>query len=409
MPNSNDNPPSPRPPGVYEPNTFQCPNEIVDELLTELSGAELKVLLYIVRRTFGFQKQSDAISLSQMLTGITKHSGEVLDRGAGVSKPTLLQALRGLQEKHLIYAEQQNSPERGHEPTRYYLIRRGTFPSQESLLPLDKKLDQGGRQETLPSLDKKLDQGVGNETLPSPRSKNLTIQNSEVQNPVKQNRDSTYLRKVQTEREIGDNSEVPQSPVRPPQDDDDTYPPTSKKRSEREVQIARAGDYNYEEIVREDEERTESQALRNQRNPQNSQSSKNSAARQERGTINSSKEGFVQIGDLLGAAAKAQQADEIRQIITRFVSDFAEELHDQGPFSSSVTRAYNDLIKSGVDLDAFITLMYEARTVTQFNSASIKAKGQQGGKSKMGYWFGVLEKKLGLKANEYVPRGESSR
>ena len=36
---------------------------LFDELLPYLSEAELKVLLYIVRRTFGFKKEADAISV----------------------------------------------------------------------------------------------------------------------------------------------------------------------------------------------------------------------------------------------------------------------------------------------------------------------------------------------------------
>jgi len=53
--------------GFRSPNYTQVPDELFDELMSTLSGAELKVLLYIIRRTFGFKKGSDTISLSQML------------------------------------------------------------------------------------------------------------------------------------------------------------------------------------------------------------------------------------------------------------------------------------------------------------------------------------------------------
>ena len=36
---------------------------ILDSWMAELSGAEFKVLLYIARRTYGFGKESDSISL----------------------------------------------------------------------------------------------------------------------------------------------------------------------------------------------------------------------------------------------------------------------------------------------------------------------------------------------------------
>ena len=43
--------------GILVPSAFQVPNEVVDEgWLRELGGAEVKVLLFIIRKTFGFNK-----------------------------------------------------------------------------------------------------------------------------------------------------------------------------------------------------------------------------------------------------------------------------------------------------------------------------------------------------------------
>src|SRR4051794_12244445 len=88
--------------GFRFPNTTPVPDELFDELLADLSGAEVKVILYICRRTFGFKKASDNISLNQMLKGITKRDGEQLDRGVGLSKPTLLRTLKDLIQKNII-------------------------------------------------------------------------------------------------------------------------------------------------------------------------------------------------------------------------------------------------------------------------------------------------------------------
>lgn len=85
-------------PGVSSPNTTQVPDQFFDELLPILSGGELKVLFYITRRTFGFKKEQDSISLSQMLNGIRTKSGRQLDYGTGLSKKTLLLALRNLKD-----------------------------------------------------------------------------------------------------------------------------------------------------------------------------------------------------------------------------------------------------------------------------------------------------------------------
>jgi hypothetical protein len=97
------------------------PDELFDEHLSALSGAELKALLYIVRRTFGFKKDSDNISLNQLLTGITTKGGKRLDSGTGLSRSSLVAALKGLVEKNLIISEHRVSSDRGNEPTNYRL------------------------------------------------------------------------------------------------------------------------------------------------------------------------------------------------------------------------------------------------------------------------------------------------
>src|SRR3954462_397415 len=147
--------------GFRSPNYTPVPDELFDELLVDLSGAELKALLYIIRRTFGFKRDSDNISLSQMLQGIRTRDGRVLDRGVGLSKKTLLLALRTLEERGIILTERRQSAEKSNEPTVYQLnvvVQDGGSPAlgEESTPPLGEKLHQGG----------------GGKTTPSPRGKN---------------------------------------------------------------------------------------------------------------------------------------------------------------------------------------------------------------------------------------------
>ena len=53
-------------------NSFQIPNQLVDEYLDQLNGNELKILLVVIRKTKGWNKEYDGISISQFkqLTGI---------------------------------------------------------------------------------------------------------------------------------------------------------------------------------------------------------------------------------------------------------------------------------------------------------------------------------------------------
>jgi phage replication O-like protein O len=89
-------------PGFQFPNTTQIPNEVFDTLMPQLSGGELKVLLYICRRTFGFRKDSDRISLAQISRGITTKTGRVLDHGTGLCKRHVINALKQLEKKNII-------------------------------------------------------------------------------------------------------------------------------------------------------------------------------------------------------------------------------------------------------------------------------------------------------------------
>jgi hypothetical protein len=105
--------------GFDAPRYTPIPDALFDEVMAHLSGAELKVLLYILRRTFGFKKDSDAISLSQLCGGITKRDGTVLDQGTGLARNTVYPALRRLEALGIIVAIRQQSAERGNETTVY--------------------------------------------------------------------------------------------------------------------------------------------------------------------------------------------------------------------------------------------------------------------------------------------------
>ena len=70
--------------GFTSPNGTIVPDDVFDVLLPRLSEAELRVLLYIIRRTFGFKREADAISLSQLVDGIT-----TTDRATS-TRPTVL-------------------------------------------------------------------------------------------------------------------------------------------------------------------------------------------------------------------------------------------------------------------------------------------------------------------------------
>ncbi len=138
--------------GFKRPNYTQVPDQLFDELMSELSDAELRVLLYIVRRTFGFEKEADSISYNQFLKGIRKKDGTVLDRGCGIKGPQHIRAaLQSLEEKEIIVAHRTTAP-KGNKTTTVYALRfeegvltQGKYPTNVEEVPV---LTQGKLQET---------------------------------------------------------------------------------------------------------------------------------------------------------------------------------------------------------------------------------------------------------------------
>ena len=66
------------------PNTTQVPNVLLDEVIPRLSSAPLRVLLAIVRLTYGWGKSSDRISLTQ------------LQRNTGLSRRRVIEGIKAL-------------------------------------------------------------------------------------------------------------------------------------------------------------------------------------------------------------------------------------------------------------------------------------------------------------------------
>ncbi len=93
------------------PNSTQIPDVILDHWMAELSGAEFKVLLYIARRTYGFGKESDNISLNQMAAGIKRRDGTCLDQGTGLSRSGVKSACNSLIERGILVRVNNRSEE----------------------------------------------------------------------------------------------------------------------------------------------------------------------------------------------------------------------------------------------------------------------------------------------------------
>ena len=79
------------------------PNWFIDQHLSILSGAQVKVALYVYRRTLGFNKDTDAIALSQFQDGLRGDNGKWHDEGTGLVKRTIIDAVAFLDWCGLIH------------------------------------------------------------------------------------------------------------------------------------------------------------------------------------------------------------------------------------------------------------------------------------------------------------------
>ena len=136
--------------GFSSPRYTQVPDELLDDLLPDLSGSELKVLLYVIRRTFGFKRDSDHISLSQLAQGITRKDGTILDRGTGLTKESVIRGAKALVDKGILVRNRVTSVEKGFESTEYSLKIAQFSPMSEKLT---RELVRQNRQALVKSSD----------------------------------------------------------------------------------------------------------------------------------------------------------------------------------------------------------------------------------------------------------------
>jgi phage replication O-like protein O len=79
-----------------KPNYTQLPNQVVDVHMRDLNGSELKILLCICRKTIGWHKDADKISISQMV------------ELSGMTEKTVINATKQLENKGIIYANRKS-------------------------------------------------------------------------------------------------------------------------------------------------------------------------------------------------------------------------------------------------------------------------------------------------------------
>jgi len=80
------------------PNSYQKPNLYTDRLMRFLTGDEWKTLDYALRRTFGWNRERDRISVSQFMNGNGRlgEDGYPVEYGTGLNRTAQIEALNEL-------------------------------------------------------------------------------------------------------------------------------------------------------------------------------------------------------------------------------------------------------------------------------------------------------------------------
>jgi len=124
---------------IERPNYTQIPNELFDKYQQKLPPTSFSVLMAIARKTFGWHKEKDSISLSQ-LEGIT-----------GLSRPTIIGAIKHLEKMNIVSTIKQEK-----RATVFEIIVEDVETGKE-ILPEE---DEAGK-EILPEKDE-----TGKDSLP---------------------------------------------------------------------------------------------------------------------------------------------------------------------------------------------------------------------------------------------------
>jgi hypothetical protein len=128
----------------FVPNAFQVPNAFVDEVMCQISDASTKIYLLICRKTRGWNKEMDSISLTQF------------ELFTGKSRPTIIKCLRELIKFGLVIEKPSTMHGKTYklgDDSSVNLVMN--FPSKDILLDQDSTKNEGSvSKKVLPLLVK---------------------------------------------------------------------------------------------------------------------------------------------------------------------------------------------------------------------------------------------------------------
>src|SRR5436305_6710523 len=114
-----------------EANFFRLPNEWTDITAQVTSLAEMKLVEYVLKHTWGYSEfdMVKKITTDEFMYGRKKKSGERIDTGTGLSKPSVIAGLKSAVEHGLLEEETDDSDKA--RIKKYYKLKMKTPIVQE--------------------------------------------------------------------------------------------------------------------------------------------------------------------------------------------------------------------------------------------------------------------------------------
>src|SRR5881227_441153 len=115
-----------------ESNFFRLPNEWTDITATISSLAELKLVEYVLKHTWGYSEfdMVKKITTDEFMNGRKKKSGERIDTGTGLSKPSVIAGLKSA-VKHGLLEEEIDDSDKARIKKFYKLKMRNPIEEEE--------------------------------------------------------------------------------------------------------------------------------------------------------------------------------------------------------------------------------------------------------------------------------------
>lgn len=129
-------------------NYSKLPHSFIEQLPRFKSASEIKVVLYILRHTWGFQDTEKRITLDEFERGRKMRDGKRMDGGVGMARGSIRLGLKQA-EAHGFIRRESDGKDKARQSYYYSLIVRNEPAEGQKLTPRGAETDNRSEKETL--------------------------------------------------------------------------------------------------------------------------------------------------------------------------------------------------------------------------------------------------------------------